>query len=78
MGLIRTPKNERLRQRSRDFVTAGLLSPAEAAKVAGISKALMHAWTKDIEWRAARLKNIKRVRRSRYPGKIVREIGDHD
>ncbi len=39
----RTPKNERLRQRSRGFVEAGLLRPGEAAKLAGVSIALMHA-----------------------------------
>ncbi len=57
----RTPKNERLRQRSRGFVEAGLLRPGEAAKVAAVSIALMHAWTKDIDWRAARARAAKRI-----------------
>ncbi len=40
---------------------AGLLTPGEAAKNAGVSIALMHAWTKDIDWRAARARTAKKL-----------------
>jgi hypothetical protein len=63
-GATRTPKNQRLHQRSRELVRAGILTPGEAAKNAGVSIALMHAWTKDIDWRAARARRAKKLWRN--------------
>ncbi len=63
-GCVRTAENERLRQRSRQHLKAGLLTPGEAAKLAGVSNALMHAWTNDINWRAARTGVAKKVWRN--------------
>jgi hypothetical protein len=63
-GVRRSAKNERLRRRARELVKAGILTPGEAAKNAGVSIALMHAWTKDIDWRAARAKRAKKLWRN--------------
>jgi hypothetical protein len=37
----------------------GAASPKEVASLADISKALIHAWTKDIDWRKARGRTVR-------------------
>jgi hypothetical protein len=64
-GLIRSAKNERMRQQARRLLSKGLLVPSEAAKLAGVSRVLMHLWTKDIDWRAARARSLERAWRNR-------------
>jgi hypothetical protein len=63
-GLIRSAKNERMRQQARRLLSKGLLVPSEAAKLAGVSRVLMHLWTKDIDWRAARARSLERAWRN--------------
>lgn len=63
-GAFRSTKNQRLRRRARELVKAGILTPGEAAKNAGVSVALMHTWIKDIDWRAARASRAKKLWRN--------------
>jgi DNA invertase Pin-like site-specific DNA recombinase len=58
-GRVRTPQNERLRRLCREMLKNGAASPKEVASLAGISKALIHAWTKDIDWRKARGRTVR-------------------
>lgn len=71
-------KDEEARSAALGLIARGLITPGQAAELAGVSRQLVHYWLKkhDIRWQAthdARLAKMWRKEIAALNGKVIRE-----
>lgn len=63
-----TEKDAAARKAAQKLLAQGLASPAEVARLAGVSRQLVNHWAKAIEWRKAREARLAREWRQAHRG----------